>query len=619
MGRGKLKDDLRDLVHELEGFVLEIPDFNGRIKAIREKLEAVDEPLFIALIGGTGVGKSALINALAGKAISPSSVKRAFTHHKVFFCHQRRVDQMIRYKFFGKSSDEIFGHKESSLEDVVLVDLPDIDSDEPSHPQQVDQMIPHADISVWLVDHEKYNDQALHEKYLSALANYRKSFIFVFNRVDELIENKPNREQARQHVEKIIEHFLEVLKEEGYPDIPQNRIFRISAKRALESKQDKTENFSENEFNQLEKLIWDQVALKQMGQMKFLEDIHSLILDLKTLLQVDQGLEIVGKCQHLLVTVRQDPLTGLNKIIEDRITNPLFTREFRKNLEVAFLNRVDLLVGGLLGFMISFPFRLFSPFYILRQITTDFKGYLRELTGALSGQNQEKNLEDLYASLDKWEAFIDLNAVYHRLHILLWDIRKEWEQRSRGEEQSAPLLSNRPAPQPFNSLTPLLSLTRDQLRQLLEVEKERLKTYLKEDYAQLSNWEKWRFRQHLVPLVATTAAVGLPALSYLSQVSLSEIRLDEVFLRIQSMIFSLLTIPLFSYFMEGLIIKRQIRQTARRRQDKLKEQIQKDILKTLEDHILQPVEAQLTKYETALQQLDTLEKNFQELQSGISR
>ena len=45
-------------------------------------------PLIVAFMGGTGVGKSALLNRLAGKAIAKSGVERPTSREVTLFHHQ---------------------------------------------------------------------------------------------------------------------------------------------------------------------------------------------------------------------------------------------------------------------------------------------------------------------------------------------------------------------------------------------------------------------------------------------------------------------------------------------------------------------------------------------------
>ena len=51
----------------------------ARVKELREREERVDGMLVVALVGGSGVGKSTLLNALAGDQLAPTSEYRPCT------------------------------------------------------------------------------------------------------------------------------------------------------------------------------------------------------------------------------------------------------------------------------------------------------------------------------------------------------------------------------------------------------------------------------------------------------------------------------------------------------------------------------------------------------------
>ena len=58
------------------------------------------------------------------------------------------------------------------LAGLVLLDLPDHDSTVLEHQHEVDRLVDLVDLLVWVVDPQKYADEALHENYLRRLSGH---------------------------------------------------------------------------------------------------------------------------------------------------------------------------------------------------------------------------------------------------------------------------------------------------------------------------------------------------------------------------------------------------------------------------------------------------------------
>ncbi|WP_199923359.1 ATP-binding protein [Streptomyces sp. NRRL F-5123] len=84
----------------------------------------------------------------------------------------------------GGSGDPAEGG--TTLDGLVLIDLPDHDSAAPGHRAQVDRLLGLVDVVVWVLDPEKYADAALHERYLRPLAGHADVTVLVLNQVDRL-------------------------------------------------------------------------------------------------------------------------------------------------------------------------------------------------------------------------------------------------------------------------------------------------------------------------------------------------------------------------------------------------------------------------------------------------
>jgi hypothetical protein len=136
-----------------------------------------------ALAGGTGAGKSSLLNALAGQEVSRPGPTRPVTAEPVAWVPAdaaAELGPLLRWV----GVDKVVSHHDAAFTDLCLLDLPDYDSVEARHRATVDQVLPRVDAVCWVLDPEKYNDRVLHEDYLRPLAHHADRAVFVVNRRD---------------------------------------------------------------------------------------------------------------------------------------------------------------------------------------------------------------------------------------------------------------------------------------------------------------------------------------------------------------------------------------------------------------------------------------------------
>ena len=151
----------------------------------RTRLRFPSDAYVLALAGGTGVGKSTLLNALAGEEVSPASARRPTTAEPVAWVPaDKRADLAELLEWLGVTA--VREHRAEGLRELAVLDLPDFDSVTIEHRARVDALLPKVDAVAWVMDPEKYKDEVVHGLYLRRWAPRVARQVVVLNRADLL-------------------------------------------------------------------------------------------------------------------------------------------------------------------------------------------------------------------------------------------------------------------------------------------------------------------------------------------------------------------------------------------------------------------------------------------------
>jgi hypothetical protein len=205
--------------------VLGIP--TGRARAAHAealgRLGFPSEVYVLALVGGTGVGKSSLLNAVAGTPVSPVSALRPTTARPVaWLARAARTDLAGLLAWLGVS--DVHEHDHVSWRSVAILDLPDMDSVATEHRTVVEQLLPKVDAVAWITDPEKYHDAVLYDDFLRRwLARLARQAIII-NKADRL--RADDVERVRRDVERDL---IGRLGEQGARERPAVPVITVSS------------------------------------------------------------------------------------------------------------------------------------------------------------------------------------------------------------------------------------------------------------------------------------------------------------------------------------------------------------------------------------------------------
>ncbi|HVO82790.1 MAG TPA: GTPase domain-containing protein [Syntrophobacteria bacterium] len=236
---------------ERQALRLQADELSRRLTALEGR------SLTVGLLGGTGVGKSTVMNALAGNLIASTSHRRPHTDRVLIYRHTSV--QVPPTLLAAEVPWEEITHGTETVKQVILCDLPDFDSLLGEHRERVLAFLEHLDLLVWVASPEKYADGRFYE-FLRVVAKAPQNFSFVLNKADLFFQGE-TQETGYERLAGVSRTFRQHIDNEGITD---PLLFVLSSQEALPS----GELSPWNQFPAFRQYVFQQREIKEITAIK---------------------------------------------------------------------------------------------------------------------------------------------------------------------------------------------------------------------------------------------------------------------------------------------------------------------------------------------------------------
>ena len=141
-----------------------------------------EKPLIVAFFGGTGVGKSSLLNRLAGEEIAITGVQRPTSMEVTLYLHSDFKGDLLPANLPTEGT-RIAWHNQDNRRFVAWLDLPDMDSTARENAALVEAWLPLVDWIIYVVSPERYHDD-MGWRFLQSRGQ-QHAWLFVMNHWDQ--------------------------------------------------------------------------------------------------------------------------------------------------------------------------------------------------------------------------------------------------------------------------------------------------------------------------------------------------------------------------------------------------------------------------------------------------
>jgi hypothetical protein len=166
----------------------------SRIDSLRIRLES---PLVVATFGGTGTGKSSLVNAIVGRECAQTGRQRPTTVRPLLLAHP---ETDLASLGFAVDDFDVARVDVPLLRDIVLIDCPDPDTSESeatgNNLERLHRLLPHCDVLIYTSTQQKYRSGRVTDELGTAATGCRLLFVQTRADLDEDIRDDWRRQLA---------------------------------------------------------------------------------------------------------------------------------------------------------------------------------------------------------------------------------------------------------------------------------------------------------------------------------------------------------------------------------------------------------------------------------------